>query len=877
MTHRPEILAPAGDLDCVHAALAAGADAIYFGLDDGFNARARAANFPSTDLAPIVAAIHRGNARAYVALNTLVFESELPLVAELIARCGHAGVDALIVQDPAVALLARAICPSMEVHASTQMTVSAPQACTLIAQLGVTRVVVPRELSVEEIRSYAAQTAMPLEVFIHGALCVSWSGQCLTSESWGGRSANRGQCAQSCRLPYELVVDDVTRPLGEVAYLLSPADLVGSAAVPELVAAGVASLKIEGRLKGPAYVATAVAHYRGAVATATGESWAPPMGDIIADHAALQLAYNRGASAGFLGGVNHQTLVEGRFGRHRGVALGRVVAVRNQCVVVTRDSTQRCSSGGRAMDASTAGQQAATALPPPNPFAPPQAEVSPKPGMGVVFDRGQPDQPEQGGPIFAVQAAPDGTTWELRFGTPGPDLRAIAPGDWVWINSAPEISKVGTRAVEVGQKPAGRVPVNLVVSGHVNAPLRVVARARYAGQDLEVQAQSEAVATAAQGGGLAVPILREKLGAFGGTIYHLATLQLDTDAALHVPVSHLKAMGRRLRAALDAAIAAIPAPHVVAPGQALDNLRASVVTPRATDTNAVAPAQASPCVIPLCRTDEQLDALLAAGASEIELDWMEFVGLGRAVARVHAAGAKAVVATTRIVKPGEDKLLAHIAKLAPHGVLVRNWAALAYFASRPERPILHGDFSLNITNSLTAAWVAQQGLATLTCAHDLDATQLFALLDATDAARMAVTVHHHIPTFHTEHCVYAHLLSHGANYQTCGRPCEAHRVSLRDRVGMVHPVVVDVGCRNTVFNAQAQSAAGLCAAMVSRGVRRLRVEFVRETGSEAVASWHAYQQLVAGTVSAAHVAQQVAANEQFGVTAGTMRTLHVLR
>src|SRR5262249_45366243 len=151
--------------------------------------------------------IHRAGVRAYITLNTLVFEPELPIVEELIRRVAAAGADAIIVQDPAVALLARAICPDLEVHASTPMTASSPPPAELLRALGITRVVVPRELSIDEIRRYAAGTSLPLEVFIHGALCVSWSGQCLSSEAWGGRSANRGQCAQACRLPYDLIVD----------------------------------------------------------------------------------------------------------------------------------------------------------------------------------------------------------------------------------------------------------------------------------------------------------------------------------------------------------------------------------------------------------------------------------------------------------------------------------------------------------------------------------------------------------------------------------------------------------------------------------------------------------------------------------------------
>jgi len=283
-------------------------------------------------------------------------------------------------------------------------------------------------------------------------------------------------------------------------------------------------------------------------------------------------------------------------------------------------------------------------------------------------------------------------------------------------------------------------------------------------------------------------------------------------------------------------------------------------------------------LVPLCRTDEQLNALLDAGVPEVELDWMEFVGLGRAVERAKARGVRVVIATTRIQKPNEQKLEAHIAKLAPDGVLIRNWGALAYFAALPaaERPVLHGDFSLNVTNSITARWALAQGLATVTCAHDLDAIQLQALLDATPNQQMAVTIHHHIPTFHTEHCVYAHLLSKGADYRTCGRPCESQLVSLRDRVNLVHPVIVDVGCRNTVFNAQAQSAARLVNDLASRGVARLRMELVRETANEALTAWQAYRGLLDQTSTPAQALAAIAVHEQFGVVTGTMRTLTVL-
>ena len=279
-------------------------------------------------------------------------------------------------------------------------------------------------------------------------------------------------------------------------------------------------------------------------------------------------------------------------------------------------------------------------------------------------------------------------------------------------------------------------------------------------------------------------------------------------------------------------------------------------------------------MVPLCRQDDQLDAVLAAGAPEVELDWMELVGLARAVTRARAAGARVVVATPRIQKPGEDKIAAHLLRLEPDAILVRSWAALVSLA--PSGVALHGDFSLNVTNSISAGFVLAQGLATATVAHDLDHPQLAALLAAAPRGRLAVTIHHHIPTFHTEHCVYAHLLSAGKDFRTCGRPCEQHEVSLRDRTSSIHPVVVDVGCRNTVFNAQAQSAAALVPELLATGVGRLRVELVRESAAEAATLWTSYRALAAGETTPDEVVRAARAHEQFGVTRGTMRTLPLI-
>ena len=238
----PELMSPAGDWDCARAAVENGADAVYFGLQDGFNARARAANFNMAELPELMTYLRTHGVRGYLTLNTLVFDDEMA-EAEQIARAVVAvGVDAVLVQDLGLLRLLHRLCPELPLHASTQMTLSSAECIREIESLGVRRVVLPRELSIEQIAAVRAQTNIELEAFVHGALCISYSGQCLASLSMGGRSANRGQCAQPCRLPYE-VVGARGREF-DIRYPLSPHDLAAYDRLPELLAAGVSAVKI---------------------------------------------------------------------------------------------------------------------------------------------------------------------------------------------------------------------------------------------------------------------------------------------------------------------------------------------------------------------------------------------------------------------------------------------------------------------------------------------------------------------------------------------------------------------------------------------------------------------------------------------------------
>lgn len=805
---RPEILAPAGSREALEAALKAGADACYFGLDEGFNARARANNFPIDGLAEVVEQIHAARARAYLTLNVLVFESELAAVERIIRAAARAGVDALIVQDPAVCLLAREICPELEVHASTQMTISSSEGAQLAKSWGVTRVVLPRELSIQEIEKFAgADTGVEMEVFIAGALCMSWSGQCLSSEAWGGRSANRGQCAQACRHPYDLVVDGQVQPLGDQAYLLSPQDLGGYAAIEQLVKLGVHTLKIEGRQKDADYVFHAVRAVR---------AWLDQVPETVRAQRLenLQLSYSRGIGPGFFFGSDHQTLVEGRTPRHRGILLGRVEQVSPPRVIVRSES-----------------------------------DFHPEPGMGVVFREPrlvEQDQ-EQGGPIFGVARNHD--QWVLQFGNPGPNLRRVHVGDQIWVTSSPQVTR--ERQAKAAWQ---RWPLRLDVSGRLGEPLRVTASWAHG----KAGAATEELLQAARSGGLDQVRLSEKLGGWGDSSFELDTLDTSAlDPGLFLPVSALKHLRQQLREELQ--------PQLQALGK---KAAAGASLPR----RSVDPRETPLTLEPLCRTPEQLEAVIAEGCSGVTLDWMELIGLNGAVARAREAGLQVGLATVRVQKPGEEGYDRRLRALNPDWVLARHWGAVTGFAQhRPGQ--VHGDFSLNVTNSITAAELIGLGLDTVTAAHDLDQIQLEKLLEHFPASRLAVTVHHHISTFHTEHCVYSHLLSNGHDYRDCGRPCEKHLVELEDRKQIRHPVIVDVGCRNTVFNGAAQSCVSLIPRLLQLGVRRFRVEFVRESYEEARAVLRIYRDVLAGQLEPSQARAQLGAHEQFGVSLGTMAVL----
>ncbi len=342
---RVELLAPAGNMACLHAAVRAGADAVYLGAGH-FNARRGADNFGLEELAEACDYAHLRGVKIYLTLNTVVLPSELQDALELARQAYRCGVDAFIVQDTGICIeLARAI-PDVEVHVSTQMNIHDEDGLRAAAALGAERITLARELSLEELQvlgRLAAELGVELECFAHGALCICYSGQCFMSSMVGGRSANRGRCAQACRLPYELHNRALRKNLpspGE--HLLSPKDLCTIDLIPQLLDAGIASLKVEGRMKSPEYVQAVVSVYRAVIDRVEADRANGGTGEGIhateAEFKQLSEAFSRGFTTAYLTGQRDNEIMSYGRPNNRGVLVGRVSQARDGKVCISPEA-----------------------------------------------------------------------------------------------------------------------------------------------------------------------------------------------------------------------------------------------------------------------------------------------------------------------------------------------------------------------------------------------------------------------------------------------------------------------------------------------------------------------------------------------------------
>ncbi len=894
----PELLAPAGGWDCARAAVENGADAIYFGLEK-FNARMRADNFTAADLPKLMEFLHRRGVRGFATLNTLVFENELADAEKYLRMMIAVGVDAVIVQDVGICRLIRQLSPDFPIHASTQMTITSAAGVDFARELGCALVVLARECSIKEIEKIqAAQggagsplpaaelpsnagaqgtarpSQLPLEVFVHGALCIAYSGQCLTSEALGGRSANRGECAQACRMPYDLVSDGKLVPLGDRKYLLSPQDLAGLEVLPELIHVGVASLKIEGRLKSPEYVANITRIYRNALDTLS-DKWQvtsgkkQPAHDATPCHSSLvtrhdqydmEMAFSRGLHTGWFGGTNNQQLVHARFGKKRGVYLGEIARVLRDGVLI-------------------------------------RLEGPLKPGDGVVFDAGKPEENEEGGRVYEIEARRDETL--LGFGHGDIYFSRVHVGDKLWKTSDPELDRRLRQSFE-GDTPKFQRPIEIEVHGVAGKSLMLIAHDEF-GNIAKVE--SSLPLAKAEKQPLTTERLCEQLGRLGGTPFKLGELKNNLSGEVLLPVSELNRLRREIAAELErlrtqpkrwtlnavGGTGVTPVVSGVAPetGQRGPTAPSPSRHPQSTSHDEIRrdaefnPRDAGSTLIALVRNLPQLEAALQCGVTTIYCEFEDPKKYHEAVTLFHSARSCSVsqpstlnsqpgifVAPPRIFKPGEEWALEQVRSCNADGYLVRNYDHLTFFAS--DRRI--GDYSLNVANRLAADYFKNQfGLERVTTSYDLNFQQLEALLQAAPPEWFEVTIHQHMPMFHMEHCVFCAFLSSGTDYRNCGRPCDVHDVRLRDRVGAEHPLKADVGCRNTVFNSLAQTGAEYVSRMMELGARHFRVEFLNEMPEQVTQTISKYRRLLRGEITGTELWRELKLMNQLGVTRGQMR------
>jgi putative protease len=760
--------------------------------------------------------------------------------------------------------LIRELSPDFPIHASTQMTISSAAGVEFARNLGCNLAVLARECSIAEIEKIRTadeaslslitrNSPLPLEVFVHGALCVAYSGQCLTSESLGGRSANRGECAQACRMPYDLISDGAQVPLGDKRYLLSPQDLSGLEVLPELVRAGVASLKIEGRLKSPEYVASITRVYRAALdeighrGTETQSNDPTKTSESLrlcgqSEKYELQMSFSRGLFTGWFGGNDNQKLVHARFGKKRGVFLGEVKKIVRDGVIVNLAAPVKL-------------------------------------GDGIVFDAGKPDEKEEGGRIYEIQEPrlkiPGEKLTELRFGYGSIDFLRVHVGDKIWKTNDPELDK-RLRQSFAGDAPRFQRPIEIEVHGLADKPLTIIARDE---EGHVAKVESTMPLAKAEKLPLTGEKLREQLGRLGGTPFKLGELKNNLSGEVMIAVSELNRLRREFVSELEN-LRAQPKRWQINSHRGTET-QSSAISISESSASLRLGGKSDPQLIVLVRNHAQLEAALKCGVQTLYCEFEDPKKYREAVTTFHTARGCSVcqpstinhqlpgifVAPPRIFKMGEEWILNIVKSANADGYLVRNYDHLKYFADT--RRV--GDFSLNIANKISADYFKNHfGLERLTASYDLNVVQLDALLTAAPPEWFEVTIHQHMPMFHMEHCVFCAFLSSGKDYRDCGRPCDTHDVRLRDRVGAEHPLKADAGCRNTVFNSQAQTGAEFVERLLALGVRNFRVEFLNENPDEVVRTITKYRQLLRGEISGTQLWRELKLFNQLGVTRGQM-------
>lgn len=805
---KSELLLPVGNMKMCLAAIHNGADAIYVGVPH-FNARGRTTDFSIEELKEMIDLCHLYGVKVNLAFNVVIFENELEMARDLLKEILPLHPDAFIVQDLGLAKLIRQMSPSQRIHGSTQMTVTNHEAIKLLDDLNIDRFVLGRENSIPEIKLIRENTEKELEVFVHGALCVAYSGQCFTSESIGGRSANRGQCAQSCRLDYEMYIDDVKKDLGNKKYLVSPQDLCGIEEVPELKKIGVNSFKIEGRLKTPEYVATTAKNYREVL---DGQAV-----NYKARSKELAMTYSRGFFSGWLHGVDHQKLVEGTYSAHRGIEAGVIKEFRSGKNIII-ESAQEIHAG-----------------------------------QGLVFATAQ----EIGDKVFDAKKL-GSNLYEVKL-LHSENIQKLKPGVRVFINSDERLDREIQKSFNDREK-LKRIPLHLMMKAEVG---KVLSLKVIDDEGRELVLESESILQEAKARPMTKDAFQEELGALGTSPFILKEFSAEILSNVFFHQKELKELRRKMveqMSALrlrrdDVVINSVEIKkenghHLSAQGQL------NLILRNKAHVEALARALVE-------------DDLQRGNLGSVVLDFEFGKDFAPSVKLLKEVGLRVGIATTRILKPKEYYNFKIIQVAAPDFVLARNLGAIQYFTTETKLPV-KADFSLNITNSWSAEYLLSKGVESLNASYDLNQNQLMALASSMDASRLEVTLHQYMPEFHMEHCVFAAFMSNGSSFKDCGKPCEKHEVKLKDTYGNWHHLKPDQECRNTFYRATPQSASFLVEELKKIGVREFRLEAMDESEKVLIHKIKTYQKLLLGELSSEEVVREIGVMESYGLSSGQL-------
>lgn len=816
---RPEILAPAGGWEALVAAVESGADAVYLG-GKAFNARASAANFDEETLRKALDYAHLRGVRIYVTVNILLADRELPEALDYLRFLYEAGVDAVIIQDLGVGRLIRRLFPDWEVHGSTQMTIHSVQGAAALEEWGFDRVVLAREMTLPEVAACRLETGIGLEVFIHGALCFAYSGQCLMSSLIGGRSGNRGRCAQPCRMEYVLV-DERGRPALTKAgvpgrHLLSTRDLIGIEHIPGLIEAGVGAFKIEGRMKRPEYVATVVRTYREAV----DRAMAYPEEYVVTDEEKDRLAriFNREFTPGYLSGNPGRALVSPQRPNNRGVPLGVVKGYdRDRRLVVRLERILNPGDGIEVWGGFPGSQESRGGL-----------------TVGAIFVNG-----------VRVESAGPGRDAAIEF------AGRARPGDRVFLTSDARLLAEAAQGYAPGRF-TRRIPLQAKVYAASDEPLRL-----WLADDRgnNVEAETGVLAQEAHTRPLTKEVLEDKLGRLGNTPFELKNLNAHIQGGIMVPLSQLNEVRRLAVSRLEEARLAAYRREPLGPewkekarsilsGAGETSVLEGIVlygivlekigerSPGQAGISQRAEIEAKPLLAIKVRDLGALRAALQNGADLVYWGAEAWASLGRAPLleevnearqECRQAGVPFVLATPRIAKDQEmAPWLTRAEKLDPDGVLIGNLGLWRFFRRNGSWP-LRADWGLNLFNSPALEQAAEMGFVAATLSPEMTLGQIRDLRPP-EGLSIECLVLGTLQNMVSEHCVVGAWLG-GEGH--CARPCRENRFFLKDRKGIMFPLEMDECCRMHVLNAMELCLVDDLGRLASAGVGVIRIEASR--------------------------------------------------